>query len=269
MRSILFYLPAIALLFASFISCGQKEKPKSMEVTYLGNEGFLINTGKTKILIDGLFRSKYYVSPPDSVLNKMMGSGLPFDSIEFMFVTHPHHDHFSDSLTCAFLQAHPETRFISSTETCDSMKHKTEKIQKQMTCIEPDTDRINYLSYGVTKITSLWLKHTGNQPVVNLAYIVQADGFTFCHVGDALLLMNEETLDKVPWDSLKIDVLFLTYFDKESPSLRYIKEKIKPKHIVLMHATKDNMQTAREIALEYFDNALVLEKPMNTVVLTK
>src|SRR5438128_12292150 len=67
-----------------------------LEITYLGNEGVMISTGKQRVLIDALHGPySEYVSPPAHERQAMQEGGFPYNGPELVLVTHTHGDHFN------------------------------------------------------------------------------------------------------------------------------------------------------------------------------
>jgi L-ascorbate metabolism protein UlaG (beta-lactamase superfamily) len=249
-------------------NCSQHKAVKSIEVTFVSNAGYLISLGNTKILIDAPCKSTHYINPSDDALRKMMRSEDPFTDINYLLITHPHRDHFKDSLIAAFMTNHKETELISSTGTCDSLEKIGYKKNDRTTYLTLDTGQQISIVLNKTKVTAIRLKHTGNENIMNLAFLVEANGYTFFHTGDGMIDRNEEYLNKINWDSIKVNVLFLEYFDKSPFTLRFINNKIRPKHIVLVHASEENIPNAKQVAKETFMNAIVFDKPMQKIVFT-
>jgi len=64
-------------------------------VTYLGNEGYLIGMGDSKVLIDGLFRSDHYACPSEETIEAIVGR---------------------------FLRGDPTVTFLANTATCGRLE---------------------------------------------------------------------------------------------------------------------------------------------------
>ena len=89
---------------------------QSLKITYIGNEGVLLESNNQKVMIDALFDNYYkdYLNPDPNTLKNMMSGRVPFDNINVLLSTHIHRDHFEVSLTGQFLTAHPEPQYFSS-----------------------------------------------------------------------------------------------------------------------------------------------------------
>ena len=92
---LLFFL--IALL--SFVNTVSSEST-AVTVTYVANEGVLIQSDSKQVLIDALHKPylSEYLATPQKVLDDMMASRPPFEDIELLLVSHIHGDHFNAGL---------------------------------------------------------------------------------------------------------------------------------------------------------------------------
>ena len=90
-------------------------------VTFVGNSGFLITVGDTKILIDGLFEGFPGYALPDDELQQLLGAEPPFDHLDLILRTHDHGDHFSARMVCQHLKNDPEAVFVSTEAAADAV----------------------------------------------------------------------------------------------------------------------------------------------------
>ena len=79
-----------------FTVSGQSQSP-SLTVEYLANEGVLISSGSSSVLIDGLFGDGLpgYATVPPAVRDSLERALGRFGDIDLVLVTHVHRDHFS------------------------------------------------------------------------------------------------------------------------------------------------------------------------------
>ena len=100
------YVLLLGLILAPFARADQQEKPP-LTVTYVANEGFMIESEGKKILIDavfGGFEPTWCQVPPDSVVELMTAARPPFDSINLITVTHAHLDHFNADIVAVHMK---------------------------------------------------------------------------------------------------------------------------------------------------------------------
>ena len=81
------------LLGVVSVAFGQDES----SVQYLANEGVMVTHGETSILFDPLFNNSYgqYQLVPREMREAIMTGAPPYDSVDAVFVSHYHEDHFS------------------------------------------------------------------------------------------------------------------------------------------------------------------------------
>src|SRR4051794_8724048 len=77
---------------------------KNLHVTYIANEGFMLQTKNKKILIDALFTNGYgaFPTPSQSTLKKIVNADPPFDQVAAYLLTHYHGDHADSKLIRAY-----------------------------------------------------------------------------------------------------------------------------------------------------------------------
>lgn len=240
---------------------------RHIEIIYICNAGYYVQAAGVKVLVDPFCRSRHYISITDSVFSLMAGGHEPFGAADILLTTHVHPDHFNDSLAAVFLAKQTSAKCISSSETCDSMLTLPEEIQSRLGCLDLQMGEIARLRINSVLITAIRLRHTGNAEVMNIAFLAEWPGCSFFHAGDAMLGMNEDFICKLPWDSIRPDLLFIGYYDRSPATLRMIREKIRPGQVVLTHASAEKIPLAKEYAQTDFPGALVFEKPMDGAVI--
>lgn len=231
------------------VGCRQYGKKPLLQVTYIGNEGFMVSMGRTKFLIDALQKSKYYAFPSDSLAAQMMDGIPPFNNIDYVLVTHEHADHFNPEMMSRFLLNHPFAQLIANSETYSRLTEDS-IAGKGRPGVDLEMGQHRIIHGEGAEIVVLRLNHVGGAEVSNLAFVVRSHGYTFVHVGDARLSYNEEYLRTVDWDSYRVDLLFIQFFDRSSETREIIEKLIKPKHVILMHipaGREDSERNADEI----------------------
>jgi L-ascorbate metabolism protein UlaG (beta-lactamase superfamily) len=238
------YTVILFLCIAQVSGCRQEGRRQPLEVTYIANEGFMIAMGGTKVLIDALSRSEYYASPSDSTVAKLMGGIPPYDSVDYVFVTHGHADHYNAEMMSRFLLRHPAVQFIASSRTCSTLTGSGMEGRRgagvELRIGEHRTIRGEKAEVDVVRLT-----HGANPDMNNFGFLVRSNGYTILHVGDALLQPNEELLRAIDWASCNVDLLFIEYFDHSSETRSILETLIKPKYVILMHIPEDDEEAVR------------------------
>ena len=98
--------------------------PQTVEVTYLANEGFLIQSGNKKILIDALFRGELapYAGIPGEWREKLETAKAPFDAVDLVLVSHVHSDHFDAASVARHLAHNPHAILVSSPQVVEKVR---------------------------------------------------------------------------------------------------------------------------------------------------
>lgn len=137
-----------------------------LRVTYLANEGVLVEGGGTRILIDALFRDGLdpYARHSRKVQEDLETGRTPFDGISLALATHFHLDHWDAGAISRFLRGNPHSLF-ASTEHATAMLPS--ELRDRVRDLWPRDGRTSTLLVGPVKVTALPLKHGATQ---NLAY---------------------------------------------------------------------------------------------------
>lgn len=276
-------LTSITLLFAA-LSFGSAAAGPPVKVTYIANEGFLIEMGSRNILVDAIFddRSIAYAHVPDqTALSLMQASKAPFDEIDLVLVTHSHRDHFSVVPVLEHLKGNPSGVLIGPPQVVDALRAVEPELDDVgITVREVDLDLFESaeLEADGIHVRAIRLRHsaymetdeqTGEQVnrharVENLIYLVEFEGLTMLHVGDAVLSQNLELFEEEGFEKKKIDIVFLEFFDWSDETKSILDQWMTPDHVVFMHLPPDP-EKIRQIEAhlrEKFPNAVIFAEPM-------
>jgi L-ascorbate metabolism protein UlaG (beta-lactamase superfamily) len=207
-------------------------------VTFVANEGFLIEGGDKKVLIDALFaKHDYYDVPSPELLARMIDGEPPFDCVDLVLATHHHADHFDASTVLAFLASHPESTFVSTPEVIEQMKSDGAgfaEVRERVRAVE--------LSVGSSAERTLrgipiWIYssgHSGKPEWQNFVYAFDLGGRTFLHEGDSVL--NGDGFRSFAAAGKSADLAFLhRWFMTDELGLRSVREDLKAERVLLMH----------------------------------
>lgn len=254
----------IIFLFTS--SCNKDNDNKeqstpSVKVTYIANEGFMIELSDKKILIDALFKESserpgVYFVPSDQLLYKMETAKSPFNDLDLILATHNHWDHFNPQSVIRCLKHNPKSFFISTPQAIDDMKKEREefeKIREQVIGIDLD-----WLSSTDMKVNDIELKiirthHSAHHiEKQNQLYLINLGGKKIFHEGDSDGKI--ETYQQLNLKNEEIDIAFVhDWFLWEPQGQKILKEYICPKHIILMHTLKSQVDYVEKRINEHKD----------------
>jgi len=254
----------IALL--SFVNTVSSES-NAVTVTYVANEGVLIQSGDKQVLIDALHKPylSEYLATPQKVLDDMMASRPPFEDIELLLVSHIHGDHFNAELVAQYLQVSKTARLFTTSQA------KSE-ITKNFSGLANITDKTQVIRYHAEMDTSFCAKgiqvrmvriaHGGARwsGMQNVGHIVEVGGMKFLHIGDPSY--GKKDFERLQLFKDKIDVAILPFwFLTAAQGREIINQLIKPAYLIAVHVPpKDVHSITREIA-RYYPDAVVFSKP--------
>ena len=112
-----------------FSNSGTKaEAAEPVYMTYIGVSGFMLESGGTKILIDGTFTqagADGFITPPAATVNNIKNCQAPFDNINIYLVSHSHADHFNPATMDQCMQLNQNAKLICPQEVVDSIMSLT------------------------------------------------------------------------------------------------------------------------------------------------
>ena len=241
-----------------------------LEITYLGNEGVMISTGKQRVLIDALHGPySEYVSPPAHELQAMQEGRFPYNGPELVLVTHTHGDHFNARQVGLHLEHNKFAVLVSSQQVVDAIKSGFagyDRIKSQIREVTPAQKQRQSLRVSGVEITVLRLRHGGEEfyALQNLGYVIRAGSWTLLHVGDAD--PTEENLRNFHLERERIDVAFLPFwYLLTSEGRTVVRAYIHPKHIIAVHipsASVSELQKASRDITMSFPNSTIFSTLM-------
>ena len=254
---------ASALLTFSNSSIAQSSSPNGeLTVRFLANEGFLIQKGASKVLIDAFIKDAYYGygALPDDDYSKLIEGTEPFNDIQLALTSHVHLDHFQTLPAVDFLKKQSQCEFISTEQVALKLRHAegADNVQKQMVIVWPAEKEIRSVKSNGIRIDTFRIRHANprNYEIQNLGVIVYLDGKTILHVGDA-----ESRLTNFEWLKLpdkKIDLAILPYWIFNNR--RLIEEHIAARHYIAAHIPVGQTAKIKEHLAE--NGIHVFQKPL-------
>ena len=257
---------ALAVLVAAAV--GQRAEKPGVAVTYLANEGLLIQSGETAVVIDGLFRAGVsgYARVPAAELKKLEAALRPYDKVKLLLVSHHHGDHFDAKSVARHLEHNSEARLISSQQVVKQVRAEASPDAKlRIQSVEPkDADKVTIEAGGV-KVELLKLSHgTGRfAKITNLGHIIELNGVRILHIGDAEL--NAKTVEPLKKHARGVDVACIPYWLLLSERGRkFFLETLAPRHIVAIHVPPREADDVTGQIHSHIPQATIFTKPMTT-----
>ncbi|MFA7420123.1 MAG: MBL fold metallo-hydrolase [Melioribacteraceae bacterium] len=235
------------------VESGRQAINKSCEVSYVANEGFLLETKNHKVLIDALFggiKGNWCDQPNDSLINKMIFGVPPFDNIDLVLITHKHTDHFNKQMTIDFLRNNSKSVLVCPDQVNELLKKDADysKVSTRITSLKPsnsfDTTLIsNKINLRILRFNhgSYYLKDsvTGepvniHKDIENFGYLIETDGFSFFHSGDDNPI-NVPQYKSYNFQNTKIDVALLDRVFLTPKGMDLVKDFINTRYLIYMH----------------------------------
>jgi uncharacterized protein (TIGR02145 family) len=261
-------LPAASLAEkenTSTVSTSAPQRPP-LDVTYIGNAGFMIQSGGKKVLVDALFEGTTEVlGPSPELLAQMTGGSGPFADVDLLLVTHPHGDHFNPKLVIEFLRHHAGCKLVAHTQVVDRLRNEEgfAQIEKQIHEVKQEPGAFEHLSLNGINLDALCLYHmSADSSMKNLAFIVELGGARFLHMGDSSIDQSEAHLNNYPFERSPVDLLFLNRIDHSEAARKFIAEKIKPNEIVAMHILPAELEEVSKNLRAAYPHAIVFKQSM-------
>jgi L-ascorbate metabolism protein UlaG (beta-lactamase superfamily) len=236
----------------------------ALQVTFLINEGFLVQGAGKSVVFDAFVRDEYYGygSLPEDTYQRMIGGQEPFADVTLALTSHVHLDHFQVEPAVRFLQTHSECLLVSGEEVVLAIRAaKSEPaVSNQAQILWPEPDKTQTIEHNDIRIEGFRLRHSGarNNEVQNLGLIVHLGDFSILHVGDADA--SDENFEPFNLPDKKIDVAIL-------PDWMFVKRDMVDRQIGAAHYIAAHIpfaelsKTKRELA-ESNPDVIVLEKPL-------
>ncbi|HUF04702.1 MAG TPA: MBL fold metallo-hydrolase [Aridibacter sp.] len=211
-----------------------------VKVTYIANEGVMIEGDGIKIVIDGLHR-KYldeYAYPPDDLREQLEQAKGEFADIDLLLFSHIHGDHFSAESARLHLLNNKNAVLASSPQIVDAMKKdfgELARIEGRLNAI-PWEWKTEHSYNKEVKISFLGLSHgTGRHASIqNFGHVIEVAGLKFLHLGDAD--MTDENFDSFDLEEAGIDVAFIPYrYLLSERGRELVDRQFKPKRIIAVH----------------------------------
>ena len=165
----------------------EEDGGRGVQITYLANEGFLLEAGETAVLVDALFGDGLaeYPRMPDAVRSDLENARGRFAAVDLILVSHAHADHFDPAAVARHLRANPEAVFLSSAQAVEAVAEELgeEAARHDMIGADPGEGKSARLELAGVSVQALDLHH-GRLPIRNLGLVISLGGVDVLHVGD-------------------------------------------------------------------------------------
>jgi L-ascorbate metabolism protein UlaG (beta-lactamase superfamily) len=196
-------MKSIFLMLLLILACGEASPQKSATVSYIANEGFMVEVKGKKILFDGLFggfKANWCDVPSTDTKAKLENAEPPFDNIDLIFISHNHSDHFNKEMVVNHLAKNSKCIVLCPLQVYKKLESAEgfSSISKNIFEFTPGINRDTAVVIDGMKIKIYRLEHsrymekdsvTGlyvnlHRNVENLGFLLQTDGILVFHCGD-------------------------------------------------------------------------------------
>lgn len=258
---------------------------ETCSITYISNEGFLIESGGKKIIIDGAFETidgNWCDSPTAETVRLIRKSLPPFDNIDIIAITHKHVDHFDKDVVAEHMINNTEAIVICPDQAALILRENPDykKFSDRVIAVTPAPLNDSTILVPGVRVRVMRLEHShymetdtisGEQvnrhrDIENLGYLFDIDGRKFFHCGDTNPL-NENEYAAYALDKEDIDIAFLErlFYARGEKAIEILGDHINPGKTVIMHINPAN----RKLFTDYFkddENIIVFEEMMKPVL---
>lgn len=194
------------------------------EARYIANAGVLVSDNDTQILFDPLFSNTFdrYDPVPGGVLMHILGGFPPFHSVDAVFVSHHHEDHFDPAVLLLLLQRQPQIHLYGPQQAAAAVRElldtDTADVSSRVHGLKLELgDPAARITVGDLEIDALRLPHAGwptrHADVQNIVFRVTLDDhMTVMHLGDADTVDEHFAAQPDFWTERRTDVAFPPYW---------------------------------------------------------
>jgi L-ascorbate metabolism protein UlaG (beta-lactamase superfamily) len=238
-------------------------------VIYVGNSGFLVTTGRHKVLVDGIFQaiSTEYTQPVN-VVELITDAGYPFANIDLILATHGHRDHFNFERVRDYLNKNTQTRFLSTSEAAEGLL-MTAGLEKRVTNIRLKPGEKQEQIVNGIRVVAYSLSHGYTKPgeeYPNLGFLVEVDKIKFFHSGDMDSdVVKVRDLEKLGLPEEGIDIAFLPHWlFRSAGGYSYVLKGIPASHYIPMHYHFTMPRINRKLIRRIAPDAILFEKELDS-----
>lgn len=271
MKAITLITLFVTMLFLQGIYAQSVTPPINAEITYIGNEGFMIENNGKKLIIDAIY---YHYSPGwgvvvvDLSVEKLLLEGqAPFSNIQLAMVTHNHPDHYDAVKMPQFLTNNPLAKLVCPTP--DMIPPSDSAVLPQvvfLSAAKNATIDTTVNGFPITVYNVLHNQAWGN--IYNSAYYVDINGLKILHMGDNIIDDSTEIINYKFYQK-HIDILFVNLGDYEDPvKIALVKKYINPEFIILMHIAPEDLSWKGPIFKQYAPHVFFFNASMEKIRFT-
>jgi L-ascorbate metabolism protein UlaG (beta-lactamase superfamily) len=225
------------LCFAILIWFVNPTNADSIQVQYLGNEGFLIQVNGKKILIDALYGDglEGYPVLPEKLRKRVEQAQEEFEDVNVVLASHHHSDHFDPKAVAEFLKNSSIAQFYSTNQAVEKLRAAANRkeMETRIHSAQPTDDKpISFESQGI-KLTAYRLHHGKESSTENIGWLMEIGNARIWHWGDTVISEEEIISRKLALSDLDLIIVPFWYFVE--PDWIKAFSQIATQHMIVMH----------------------------------
>lgn len=244
------FISQIFVLAISYNLIQAQAPSKDLQITHIANEGFMLKTLHHKIFVDALFSYEYgyFEKPSPEVINQIISTTAPFDSVDLCFITHYHQDHSDSKLISGYLAKNPTVKLVTTKPSLvfiDGEQFGFVKLKKQFCEFTPETNKSTSATINDVPVKAYGLKHMSfyqdgidvEEYMFNVGYYINLDGIRIFHSGDTNMDNYKVYVSANGSWKDPVDVAFVNYemLHEGKSDLDYLVRTMNPRYIAVMH----------------------------------
>lgn len=237
-------------------------------ITQLANEGVMLTSGDTRIMIDGMVVKPYsvYGGLDKEAAALFDEQGGVFSGVDLALVSHRHHDHNQPAAACRFMQASTGTLLETSGQVIGLMREKCRSFivsSERVNEINPQYEAPVVLKAGEGTVRIFPLSHGVRKyaKIQNYGHLVELGGVRMLHVGDAA--MDPADYEKAGLADISLDIAFIPFwYFQPGPGSALVERYMDATLKVAVHIPPGEMEEVQSYLAEKFPQVLVLPHPL-------
>lgn len=276
MRIQRFLLPLLVFAASARSTAAQDEQPVpsptpkvvGVDVTFLANSGFFLESGRYSVLIDAFLRepADIFAGLPDALYKQLVNAQAPFDELTIVLVSHDHPDHVQMRGLEKYLGKNSQAQLMASPLVIRSLQAHARDfaaIQRRISAIPTSRNSGNKIVHEEMSIEFLPLEHRGKpgEEIPNLGHLIEMGGVKILHVGDAL--PSVENFASYDLDARGIDVAIVPYwFFNQAKGVQVLHEEIRARTVVACHVPPSELEKFGELLKALFPQVVLFQEAL-------
>ena len=267
----------VFLLFLSGVSSwAVAGEDTAARVHYIANMGAMVERGDTKVLFDPLFRNNFdlYDPVPAEIEAALLAGSEPWDSVDAVFISHYHEDHFDPATILELLRKQSTIELFAPEQAAAAIRELVANVEDSvlervhgLTLANGETSAD--VELGALLIEAIRIPHGGwpnrHSHVENLVFRVTIDSHTtVMHLGDAEAADDLYTAQPEHWQERHTHFAMPPYwFFLSDEGRQILEDRIAADTSVGMHVPAE-IPDAREDRAENLQDVDLFTKPGET-----